>query len=275
MRNHWFILGAVILFAFPGLYGLATGEWSTDQGTAGPIILVSGLWLLLREMRAAPPVVTGQGFAIAVLLLVPLLIGYLFAVAVGMGWLGWLCTYLALVVVLGSYVGVSGLTRLWFPLTYLLFLVPPRYPFVGTITQSRKLWLATTSVDLLSALGYDVAHDGTALYIDQYEMLIADACAGLNSLLSLLAIGLFYVYVLYRADWRYATLLAVVTFPVAMVANLARILLILLTAHYANAQLALGVVHDMAGLMMFLVALGCLIGVDALLTPLRTWLGRR
>lgn len=269
------MLAAVLLFTLPSLLSLATREWPTEQGTAGPIILVSGLWLLIREMRETSALQQeGTSPALAAFLLIPTLSFYLFGIAVGMSWLAWLSTYAALVIVLGSCVGARRLVRLWFPLAYLLFLVPPSYTLIAAITHSRKMWLSVASVDLLSALGYEVANSGTALYIDQYELLIADACAGMNSLLSLLAIGLFYIYVLHRADWRYALLLAAITFPVAMVANLTRILLILLTAHYVNAQAALGLVHDMAGLVMFLVALSCLIGIDLLLTPLRGWMTR-
>src|SRR3546814_3578785 len=48
---------------------------------------------------------------------------------------------------------------------------------------------------------------GVDIYIDQYELRMADACAGLNSLFSLVAIGMFYIYLRHRADWRYALVL--------------------------------------------------------------------
>lgn len=274
IRDYWFLIGAATIFLLPGLYALAAREWSTEQGAAGPIVLISGIWLLLRELRhqERPHRASNHLGTIWVFALLSLLACYLLGIMVGMGWLAWLAMYLTLIAVLGSYIGVHGLSRLWFPLTYLLFLVPPPYTLIAAITQPRKLWLSVTSVNLLSTFGYDVANNGTSLYIDQYELNIADACAGMNSLLSLLAIGLFYIYVLYRANWRYAAVLVVCILPLAMIANLVRIILILLTAHYINAETALGPLHDAAGLVMFSVALGCLIGVDVLLTPFRTWL---
>ncbi|RYF21697.1 MAG: exosortase/archaeosortase family protein [Oxalobacteraceae bacterium] len=267
VRDHWFVLGAVALFALPSLIWLMAGEWSLEQGAAGPIILASGGWLLVREARTICTMPGHITWAMAGML--PAALGYVFAYVVGMLWLSWLSTYIALIIVLYSYIGGRALMRLWFPLTYLLFLVPPPYMLIAPITQSRKLWLSVTSVDLLSALGFEAAYNGTTLYIDQYELLIADACAGMNSLISLLAIGLFYVYVLYRADWRYAILLAMLTLPVAMIANLARILLLLLATHYLGITRVEGVLHETAGLFMFLVALGCLIGLDTALGPLR------
>lgn len=272
VHDHWFVLGAVALFALPSLIWLMAGEWSLEQGAAGPIILASGGWLLVREARMIRSMPGHIRWAMAGL--VPAVLGYIFAYVVGMLWLSWLSTYVALVIVLYTYIGGRALMRLWFPLTYLLFLVPPPYTLIAPITQSRKLWLSVTSVDLLSALGFEAAYNGTTLYIDQYELLIADACAGMNSLISLLAIGLFYVYVLYRADWRYAILLAILTLPIAMIANLARILLLLLATHYLGIARVEGVLHETAGLFMFLVALGCLIGLDTALAPLRRRLAR-
>lgn len=272
-QQQWVIVGAAVFFAVPPLIRLMRDEWSLEQGAAGPMILASGLWLLVREAHG---VKAGRGRAGAALgLMIPALLAYVFARIVGMLWLEWLATYAALVVLLYAYIGRHALARLWFPLIYMLFLVPPPYALIAPITHSRKLWLSVTSVDLLSALGFEAAYNGTTLYIDQYELLIANACAGMNSLISLLAIGLFYVYVLHRADWRYATVLAVLTLPIAMIANLARILLLMLATHYLGTARTDGVLHETAGLFMFVVALGCLIGLDGALSPLRRWLTRR
>jgi exosortase len=180
----------------------------------------------------------------------------------------------ALVTILYAYVGGAAIRRLWFPLVYLLFLVPPPYFLIAQITNSRKLWLSTTAVDLLSGFGFDVARSGTTLYIDQYELLIANACAGINSLFSLLAIGSFYIYLLHRADWRYCAVLAALVVPIAMFANLVRVMLLMLVTHYFGDAAAQGAFHKMAGLIMFAVALFCLCGADFLLGPLRRRLAR-
>ncbi|HEU0066659.1 MAG TPA: exosortase [Sphingomonas sp.] len=271
-QRHWFALVAIVLFAGPALASLAQQEWSSEQGAAGPIILASGLWLLWREAKE-----TGFGraaadaprWAGAAVLLAPLLLSYVAARIVGMVWLEWLSAYCTIVVIAAFHFGWRTLARLWFPLVYLLFLVPPPHGLIGPLTDARKLWLSVTSVDILSYLGFDVAYNGTTLYVDQYELRIADACAGMNSLISLLAIGLFYIYVLHRSDWRYAGLLALLALPIAMIANLARILLVLVATHYLGVETADGIVHDVAGIFMFLVALACLMGADVALAPLR------
>lgn len=267
LSRHWFLVLALAIFLTPLLVRLVENVWSMEQGTQGPIILASGLWLLTHEMKGLEPAKADQ--RLVALLLAPALTAYIFSRIVGMLWLECLATYVALVTIFYAYVGVRVIRKLWFPLVYLLFLVPPPYFLIADLTNSRKLWLSTKAVDLLSAWGYDVARSGTTLYIDQYELLIANTCAGINSLFSLLAIGSFYIYVLHRADWRYCAILALCVFPIAMIANLVRVVMLMLVTHYFGDAAAQGPIHEMAGLVMFAVALICLAALDFVLTPLR------
>lgn len=265
--SYWYLILAMILFVTPGLLALAREIWSLEQGGHGPIILVSGLWLLLREARGIVP---GQASrALALSLLAATLIVNILARVMGILSLDWLTTYAALAIVLYAYVGGAAIRRLWFPLCYLLFLVPPPPLVVGPVTQISKQIIATTSIDMLSWFGYEVAYSGTTLYIDQYELLVADACAGMNSLFSLLAIGSLYIYLRHKAQWRYAVLLGLFVVPVAVIANLVRVLILLLITHYAGDAAAQGFLHQAAGLMMFIVALSILATADRALAPLR------
>ena len=272
--RHWFILLALLIFAGPSLLTLARESWSTEQGAGGPLILASGIWLLLREARGiqvAPPHISPFWW----LSLAPIVLTTIAGRIFGMIWLDWLATYGVLLWVARASIGLPSLLRLWFPLTYLLFIVPPPYTLVSVISHSRKLWLATTSVDILSALGFDAAYSGTTLYIDQYELLIANACAGMSSLTSLLAIVFFYTYVQHRANWRYALLLALLSVPVAMIANLVRVMILMLIAHYAGLDASKGPAHEIAGIVMYLVALFVMLALDAILAPLCRFLARR
>ena len=267
LEPYWYLILAMILFATPGLLALAREIWSLEQGGHGPIIVVSGLWLLWRERRDITPGPASRTLALP--LLAGTLIVNVLARVMGILSLDWLTTYAALVVVLYAYVGGAAIRRLWFPLCYLLFLVPPPPLILGPITQFTKQIIATASIDILSWLGFEVAYSGTTLYIDQYELLVADACAGMNSLFSLLAIGSLYIYLRHRAQWRYAVLLGLLVLPVAMVANLVRVLVLLLITHYVGDAAAQGFLHQAAGLMMFVVALSILAVADHALAPLR------
>jgi exosortase len=272
LARHWFLALAVLLFVTPGIFLLMEKSWSLEQGSHGPIILFSGLWLLVRELRLTQKR-QASGRRVA-LLLVPILLLYVVSQTVGILWLTWIATYGALLIVLYSYVGGAALGRLWFPLAYLLCTIPPPYWLIGPLTRVLIRALSVAAVDILWILGFDVARSGVDIYIDQYELRMADACAGMNSLVSLFAIGLFYVYLRHRADWRYGILVALFVPPIAVAANLIRILMLMMIAHYLGDAAAQGYMHQTSGLIMFAAALLTLIGVDAALAPIRRRLAR-
>jgi exosortase len=107
------------------------------------------------------------------------------------------------------------------------------------------------------------------IIIGQYQLLIAAACAGLNSLISLSAIGLFYVYVRHNANWRYAMLLMLAIVPVAILANFIRVLLLIMITYYLGDEAAQGFLHGLSGITMFLFSVIGIFAVDSLASPLR------
>src|SRR3546814_7083622 len=97
---------------------------------------------------------------------------------------------------------------MWFPLAYGLFLIPPPGYAVDVVTLPIKTAISNIVTEFLSGVGYPVVRSGVSIYISQYQLLVEDACSGLQSLFSLLALGLFYVYLMHRSEWRYALILA-------------------------------------------------------------------
>lgn len=264
---------AVMLFAAPGVLLLWRTSWSTEQGAHGPVVLALGLWLLWHESRAitAEPGRDGP----ALLVGIPALAGYFLAHLSGVVWAVWLFTCLSLFVVLYLRMGRAAMSALWFPLLYLLAAAPPPMRLVMALTRTLVVWLSSAAVEILHFFGFLVARDGVDIYIDQYELRMADACAGLNSLFGLFAVGMFYIYMRHRADWRYAALLAIAVPPIAILANLGRIILLMLATRYWGEDVIESAFHPVAGLFMFGLALALLIGLDAALAPLRRRLSRR
>lgn len=266
--RHWFVLVAVLVAAAPGIIALAQNYWSTEQGAAGPIILMTGAWLLLHEASGMHAV---RDQLARWLVPAGLLVFGAFTVAAAVTakqWLQLLGIYACLVTVLYGALGWRQLLRLRVPVLYLAFIIPPPDNIAVPATHALKGLVASGSVGFLSTLGYPVARDGVLLYIGQYELVVAAACSGMNSIVSLTAIGLFYVYLLHRAHVRYAALLAMLMIPVALFANAVRVVALLLLTYYGGDALGQGILHDAAGLLIFLVALSTLVLLDRILAPL-------
>ncbi len=168
-----------------------------------------------------------------------------------------------------AYAGSRVLRLMWFPIFYLGFVVPIPGWVLDTITQPLKLFVSQAVVSVLAMAGYPIARIGVTIYVATYQLLVEDACAGLNSLVSLSAIGLFYVYIMRNSNWRYSALLLALVLPIAVAANAVRIAaLVLITYHFGDAA-AQGYLHKFAGMVTFTSALLLIFLIDSLLKPLR------
>lgn len=265
--NIIFALG-IAAIALPTMIGVARFSWSTEQGGHGPLVLATGSWLLWRELKAGNAEVRPGNLTTGLLLLAPLMAIFLVARITGVLVIEGFAMYGALITAAYLLVGGAVLRTLWFPLVYLAFTLPPPDTVVAAITQPIKIAISQWVVSLLHAVGYPVASSGVTIQIGQYQLLVAAACAGLNSIVTLGALCLFYVYLRHRSNFTAFVVISLAAIPVAIVSNFVRVLvLVLITYHFGDAA-AQGFIHDFAGLLMFAVALLTVFGIDQLATPL-------
>lgn len=149
--EHWFILVGAVVFASPGLIALARNYWSTEQGAGGPIILMTGLWLLHHEAgnvqtRREP---MARWLVPAGLLLMGTCT--ITAAVTAKQWLQLLGIYLSLALVLYGIIGWRQWLRLRVPILYLAFVIPPPDNLALPMTHALKELVATASVDSLAA----------------------------------------------------------------------------------------------------------------------------
>ena len=257
----------------PTLLSLASQHWSTNNGAHGPILLVAGTWLFLRERDSIHFRPGSISVAWLVLLLPPLLLLYAFTRGFGVLTLESAALYAILFLLSLYYWGPDTVRRLWFAVAFLGFLVRPPAGIVAELTQPLKIWISSSAVSLLHALNYPIASAGVRIQVGQYELLVQQACAGLGSILSLFAICLLYVHLVRRSDSVRAALLLLAVIPVALGANYLRVVILILLTYHAGNNVAHGFAHDAAGILTFVVSLLGMAVVDRMLTLLP--IGRR
>ena len=168
--------------------------------------------------------------------------------------------------------GRAALKVAWFGVLYLVFMVPLPGTFVDAVTGPLKHWISEIVQHVLFAAGYSIANTGVILSVGQYQLMVADACSGLNSMFSLLALGTLFMYVMQRKSVLHNVVMLASILPIAFVANVVRvILLVLLTYHFGD-EAGQGFLHGAAGIALMVVALGILFMEDAVLMAV---LGRR
>nr|WP_162888091.1 exosortase V [Sphingomonas mesophila] len=268
------LLGFAAL-ALPTFFDLANIVWSTEDGAHGPIILASGLWLLARQSPELAKAAQSPPLWLAIGALGSALLVYLFGRLVGVIGIETGGLMLSVVALVFAFGGTPALRAAWFPLFYLAFLVPLPDTVVALLTQPMKLGISNAATQLLQAVGYPIANTGVTLQVGPYELLVAQACSGLNTVISLSAVGLLYIYLLHRTDWRYAMLLLLFVLPAAILANFVRVLLLILLTYHAGDGVAQGFLHNAAGIFTFAIALGTVFVIDHLLAPVRARWARR
>jgi exosortase B len=249
----------------PSYYGLAHSIWATEANGHGPIILAVSIWLLWRkkaELLAVPR--RPANLAASALLLVAVLM-YVMGRSQNVWTLEIAAQNLTLVTLLLFFFGWRGVRVAWFPLFFLVFMIPWPGEWIDAVTQPLKLAVSTVASALLYEFGYPVGRSGVILSVGPYQLLVADACSGLNSLFTLEALGLLYLNLMnYASAWR-NVVLTILIVPISFVANVTRVLiLVLVTYHFGDAA-GQGFVHDFAGMVLFLVALVLILATDGLL----------
>jgi exosortase B len=259
-------LGLSVMFA-PVFLKLAHTVWNTDEQGHGPIILAVVGWLLWhRRERFTAAVAQGRpagvfgwlwllfGLALYVLgrvqsivmfemgSIIPLLVG---ALAVSFGW---------------SVVRVAA-----FPIFFLLFAVPLPGPLVDMLTQPLKQAVSYVAEQIVYAAGYPISRTGVILMVGPYQLLVADACAGLNSMFTLEALGLLYMNVIGHTSKLRNLLLAILIIPMSFTANVIRVMVLVLVTYHLGDETGQGVVHGAAGMLLFIVALSLMFVLDSAL----------
>ena len=266
LMRWWPVVAGLLLLYVPTLYDLLTGIWTTEAYAHGPIILALSSWLLVRQwpamLRASHAHRHARaGWPIAILGLCLYVLGR--SQAIVMAELGSLIVLLAgiLLIVRGS----NAIRVQWFPFFFMLFMVPLPGPLVAALTLPMKTAVSYVTDQLLFYAGYPVARTGVILQIGQYQLLVADACAGLQTLLTLEALGLFYLNVVRHTSAFRNVVLALLIVPISFTANVIRVVTLTLITYYFGDEAGQGFLHSFAGMMLFLSALLLTFSIDSLL----------
>lgn len=251
----------------PTFYHLAQTAWNTDENGHGPIILAVFCWLMWQKRD----VLTGSGYVSGTspiagwaLLLSGLLV-YIVGSSQAINTLevGALLPILAGILLLMR--GWGAVRALWFPLLFLCFMVPLPGVLVDAITGPLKQQVSAVAENMLYLAGYPIARTGVMLSIGQYQLLVADACSGLHSMFSLSALGLLYLYTMDYRNWLHIGLLLAAILPIAFLANVIRVMILVLITYYFGDAAGQGFAHSATGMVLFVLALFMLFALDSLL----------
>jgi exosortase B len=272
---EWFplFIGLIALYV-PTWIDLSGTIWATEAQAHGPIILGVALWffwkqrLVIHEMAATP---SKAGWPLFIL-------GLLFY-AIGRSQDILLFEVGSQIVVISSLLlimrGWGALRAAWFPIFFLFFMIPLPGTVVDALTLPMKMAVSYVAENVLYWVGYPISRTGVILQIGQYKLLVADACAGLQTLFTLEALGLLYLNIVRHDSFFRNVALAILIIPISFVANVIRVMVLtLITYHFGDAA-GQGFLHGFAGMVLFITALLIIMAVDHLIQLLERSYGKR
>lgn len=268
----WLVLLGFATLAVPSFISLARQVWSAEGGVHGPIVLATGAWMIWRQSQSIGPLVRPGNAWIGGFLLLLSLLAY-----VGGRVFDFISIEVAGLVGAGAsiaylYLGSRALRQMWFPVLWMFFLIPPPMWAVDRLTAPLKEFVSYASTHILSWADYPILRQGVTLFIGPYQLLVEDACSGLRSLSSLIVVTLLYIYIKNKPSWRYALFIVLLIIPVAVLANIIRIIILVLITYHMGDAAAQSFLHNTAGVVMFVAALLGIFAIDWLMETLtRLW----
>lgn len=272
----WLVAGAGLIALYgPTVWRLAHGVWATDQQGHGPIVFALAVWLIARRWADVMKTPDAPMPWLGWLVLVPAVLMQAFGRSqdVLLFEIGSMIPVLIAIVLLLK--GPAGLRPLTFALFFLLFLIPLPGVVVDTLTQPMKMGVSVVAEQVLHLLGYPIARNGVTLQVGQYQLLVADACAGLNTLFALEALGLLYLNVFKHQSLARNVTLAVLIVPISFSANVVRVITLCLVTYHLGDEAGQGFLHGFSGIVLFVVALFLTVAADSLIRLGLQWREQR
>jgi exosortase B len=263
----------VVLAGFAAMYGpiyfsAARGIWQSDDHAHGALVLAVIVWLFWRirqaliELPAKPTPLSGWivfSFGLTV---------YVVGRVVGISILEFASQAFVVAGVLLLIKGPAAVRLAWFPLLYFIFMIPLPGFLVDAMTGPLKQWISAIVVELLYHVGYPISRTGVVITIGNYQMLVADACSGLHSMYSLTALGTLFMYIVGRASRLHNAFMLASILPIAFVANIVRVIALVLITYHLGDEAGQGFLHGAAGIVLMLVALAGFFALDTVLARL-------
>ena len=266
MPEWWPILTGLMVLYTPTFYGLFNGLWATEEQLHGPIIFTLSIWLIYQKWPRLLEIKIDKfsaivGWIFFVIALIFYLVGhsqYIYIFEVG----SFICLLAAILLI---KIGFSALKAMWFPLFFMLFMIPLPGTLLIMFTMPMKMAISYMAESILFLANYPIARNGVILQIGQYQLLVADACAGLHTFFTLEALGLFYLNIVHHTSVFRNVMLAILIAPISFIANVIRVISLTLVTYYMGEANGQGFLHGFAGIVLFLSALLLILALDRLL----------
>ncbi|UCD18101.1 MAG: exosortase/archaeosortase family protein, partial [Candidatus Zixiibacteriota bacterium] len=233
-RYLYFVLGLLLLFYLPALYDLVYDWYSDPNYSHGFLIpLISGYLIWKKRETLSTIELTHSNLGLLVIICGMVLF------IIGNGASEYFTVRFSLIVTIFGIIlyhfGRRIINRTWFEIVFLIFMIPIPYVIYFSVTFPMQLLVSKATVGLLTIIGMPVIRQGNIIHLPDQMLEVAEACSGMRSLISLLALGAIYAYMTQkRLSGKIILFLA--TIPIAVIGNIFRVVVTSLLAYAGDVR---------------------------------------
>ncbi len=244
------VVGLVLAVYWPTFVQL-WNFWETDanygHGVLVPLVSLFLIWRSRQRLRDIPV----ESYVPPLYLLVGALLLYVAGFRGAILSVSAVSFVLVLIWLLLFFLGKPLVKEISFPLFFLLFMIP--VPMIDQLSYPLKALASRVSAPAVQALGIPVYHEGSVLFLPGFTLEVATACSGLKALVLVTAIGTLYAYLTLSTLWKRFALM-VCSVPIALVANVGRIIIVAVLSLKVSSERLFHFVHDYSGLPVYVIA---------------------
>lgn len=253
---------AVFVPIYPEMVQKWIGHSDSSHGILVPFICGYLVWqkrLSLRESDYRPSVwgAVILGLSLAV---------YLIAYAGGVNVVARTMIVTSLFGMLLFTLGKKAGRILWFPVFFLLFMVPVPDTLLLMVSFPLQMFATKVSHFLIQAFSIPSYREGNMLYFAQTQLEVAEACSGIRSIVSYVMLSFLFAYMMGGDRHWKRCVIVLSAIPLALFSNILRVTGTGILAHFYGASVARGFLHEFSGMIVFAFGFILLLGEFMLLT---------
>ena len=258
------LIPLLLILYYSILFEMVMDWWENPDYSHGflvPIVSIYFVWTRRKELARLPVLPNRYG-----LLLLLAGIGILILGNVGAEL--FLMRTSFIIVIAGLIVTLLGrdfLKELLFPVGFLIFMVPLPAIVFNAVAFPLQIFSAQAATFCLQSMQIPVFREGNLIHLSTSIMEVTEACSGIRSLMSLIALGTLFAYIAQSVNWK-RVLIIVSSVPIAILANAFRVTGTGMLAHYVGEDAAQSFYHTFSGWLVFIVALGLLVVVGLIVS---------
>ena len=269
------IIVILLAFIYYPTVTMLISDWDSNpdysHGYFIPFISFYMLWQVFKQMESSDIKFSNLG-------LVPLAFGVVLQSIAFVGSEHSLQGVSLIVVLWGMVFYLGGPQLAWrfaIPIGYLIFMIPLPSIILNKFSFILKLQATNVAVFLLRLPGnMAIMQGGNVIHLPNGSLEVADACSGLRSLISMLALGVLIAFISKYALWKKWALVAL-AIPIAMVANIVRIIIMVILADKYGIAIAESFIHTFSGILVFVIGFVLLIGFQFLFISMESNVNRK